>query len=95
MNSASTCLSILVGQGAVTFAQKSGLTVVDPLTLISDRARQEWQEWKTRFLSSELILPVKTVQSQPGEYVKPSVLGDTVGAVAIDCHANVAAGVSR
>ncbi|KAI6046053.1 nucleophile aminohydrolase [Pisolithus marmoratus] len=79
----------LVSSGARSFAMQSGLETVDPESMISKRAKEDWQKWIERYngvrqgtMSESTALPNCAIQ-------------DTVGAVAWDSCGNVAAGVSR
>lgn len=80
---------MLVSGGARAFADKRGIACVTPDTLVSDRARAEWQMWKTR-LDAALSGNVPAHDKQDLRRVQ-----DTVGAVAWDRQADLAAGVSR
>lgn len=75
----------LVASGACSFASSQGIQTVAPNEMISPRATQEWQKWKSRLDHSDdgdpRNLPQDTMQ-------------DTVGAVAWDNEGNLTAGVS-
>ncbi|KAG1858195.1 nucleophile aminohydrolase [Suillus subluteus] len=75
----------LVASGAYSFASSQGIQTVAPNEMISPRATQEWQKWKSR-----LDHPV---DGDPGN-LPQDAMQDTVGAVAWDNEGNLAAGVS-
>lgn len=78
----------LVSSGARSFAVQSGVETVDPESMISKRAKVDWQKWIERYNEvREEIIP-KAIASPVG------AIQDTVGAVAWDNCGNVAAGVS-
>ncbi|KAG2043680.1 nucleophile aminohydrolase [Suillus americanus] len=75
----------LVASGAYSFASSQGIQTVTPNEMISPRATQEWQKWKSR-----LDHPV----DGDSESLPQDAMQDTVGAVAWDNGVNLAAGVS-
>jgi len=80
----------LVGAGAQTFAQSSGIEIVPPESLISPRAKADWTKWTMRLERSKAGEPaVDESESLPEEAMQ-----DTVGAVALDARGNMAACVS-
>ncbi|GJE92216.1 N-terminal nucleophile aminohydrolase [Phanerochaete sordida] len=79
---------MLVSSGARAFAEERGIVCVAPDTLVSNRARAEWQMWKTR-LDAALSDNVQAHDKQDLRRVQ-----DTVGAVVWDRQAGLAAGVS-
>jgi beta-aspartyl-peptidase (threonine type) len=85
-------LVLLTGAGAEAFAVRCGVPLVDNGDLIVDRERRRWERWRadgTSYGAGESC----TVDggSGPGRRVGPS---DTVGAVALDAHGDLVAGVS-
>lgn len=76
----------LVASGAHSFASSQGIQTVAPNEMISPRATQEWQKWKSRLDNP--------VDGDPGS-LHQDAMQDTVGAVAWDNKGNLAAGVSR
>lgn len=71
---------LLVGEGAERFAQQHGMSLCDPESLIVERERRIWEEFKREGHTS-----VRDV-FEPRQ--------DTVGAVALDASGNIAAGLS-
>ena len=76
----------LVGKGANQFAKEMGVAVVPPEELLTEGGRQQWEEFK------QYRSVVKTQFSGPSE--SSDTDHDTVGAVAIDNHGNLAAATS-
>jgi taspase (threonine aspartase 1) len=76
----------LVASGAYSFASSQGIQTVAPDEMISPRATQEWQKWKSRLDDP--------VDGDPGS-LPQDAMQDTVGAVAWDNEGNLAAGVSN
>jgi L-asparaginase / beta-aspartyl-peptidase len=70
--------ALLVGDGAVRFAERNGLQLVDPRSLVSPRELRRWQESHGR----------------QSETWHREMFGDTVGAVAVDRNGCVAAGTA-
>lgn len=69
---------------------------VDPSTLISTRARHEWENWKRLF--DNAAHPTQDMTPAHSETDMQNSLNnrqDTVGAVAWDAQNRLAAGVSR
>lgn len=79
----------LASQGASLFAAERGLNMIDPASLISDKAHSEWAKWKARLQNAT---PSADSSSLPNGQ---SHLEDTVGAIACDEAGDLAAGVSR
>lgn len=79
---------MLVSSGARSFAMQNGLEMVDPESMISKRAKEDWQKWMERYndLREGMIPESKALLD--------AAIQDTVGAVAWDDCGNVAAGVS-
>jgi beta-aspartyl-peptidase (threonine type) len=78
---------LLVAQGAERFAESVGLPLCDPAELIVERERRRWAE----------LLAQEDFRTQDAFGAKPSALtnpSDTVGAVALDRHGQLAAGTS-
>ncbi|MGC8836838.1 MAG: isoaspartyl peptidase/L-asparaginase [Anaerolineae bacterium] len=70
---------LLVGQGAVQFAQEKGVPLVPPERLIVERERARWER----------------LRQQPAFQVRDAFgRADTVGAVALDVQGHLAAGTS-
>ncbi|KAL5528584.1 hypothetical protein ACEPAF_7720 [Sanghuangporus sanghuang] len=86
----------LVGPGAQAFATSTGLQLVNPDVLISERSRNEWQKWKARFKVAGSAGPDSVTIGPSAVTCGPehSILEDTVGAVACDTHGGLSAGVS-
>ena len=72
---------LLVAEGAVQFARSSGMGLCDPRELVVERELRLWEARRREMGSSE-----------GGGSSTPA--GDTVGAVAIDSHGDLAAGDS-
>jgi beta-aspartyl-peptidase (threonine type) len=72
---------LLVAEGAVQFARFSGMELCDPRELVVERELRLWEAQRREMGSSD------------GGGSSPAV-GDTVGAVAIDSHGDLAAGDS-
>lgn len=70
---------LIVAEGAERFAQECGIELIDPQTMITQEQFELWQELKRNPPTSQV------------SFHKPC---DTVGAVAIDDKANIAAGNS-
>ncbi|RMG62493.1 MAG: asparaginase [Calditrichaeota bacterium] len=71
----------LVGEGAVAFARSQGIPIVDTRDLLTKREREFFEQIRRD--------PTFTTR-KPFE----PLLGDTVGAVALDCQGNLAAATS-
>jgi beta-aspartyl-peptidase (threonine type) len=72
---------LLVADGAVQFALEAGMEECDNESLIVERERALWQAWRReKAREASVGLPVRHA--------------DTVGAVALDSHGNIAAGNS-
>jgi beta-aspartyl-peptidase (threonine type) len=85
-------LVLLTGVGAEAFAAGCGVPLVDNGDLIVDRERRRWERWRTDgtpYGDGETCTADDA--GSPGERVGPS---DTVGAVALDAHGDLVAGVS-
>ena len=82
----------MVGPGAYALAKEHRIEIVDPDSLIVERARRDWRKWKSR-------LRKETEGGHEGpEERKTSVetiMQDTVGSVACDDFGHMSAGVSR
>ena len=76
---------LLVGDGAALLA---GVRRVDPESMVSPRARREWQVWKARMVQGG-------AQGPRGDVEGLHARQDTVGAVVWDSSGGLAAGVSR
>jgi len=72
---------LLVAEGAVDFARAAGIEECNPHDLIVEREVRLWEEWQREKVSQDGSVQVAGV-------------GDTVGAVALDSHGNMAAGDS-
>jgi beta-aspartyl-peptidase (threonine type) len=72
-------LAVLVGPGAVQFGEARGVPVCEPDRMIAPLARRLWEEAPDRGWP-------------PGDGAE--LFGDTVGAVALDRHGNLAAATS-
>ena len=84
---------MLVSNGAHAFAEKRGIQCLPPDSLVCERARSEWHTWKTRLDSIDSTASSSNdIKSAAKELHR---MQDTVGAIAWDCNANIAAGVSR
>jgi len=70
--------AVLVGEGAQRFALQQDVIVCDPGALVSPRERQRWETMKGLDTSAWAA----------------ELFGDTVGAVALDQHGNLAAATS-
>jgi beta-aspartyl-peptidase (threonine type) len=70
--------AVLTGEGARAFAMEEGVSVCDPMELVSERERTRWESLRG---------------SDTSEWVR-EMFGDTVGAVAIDSGGRLAAGTS-
>ena len=68
-----------VGEGAERFAVENGIPLCDPADLVVERERQLWTDRR-----NSDVMPV----------MEPAHASDTVGAVAVDDHGNVAVGNS-
>ena len=85
---------MLIGQGTNDFAREMGVPEVDPLELVTELARKEWEEYK------KYKTVVSEVFNSPGELDhdkqtdQQNLSHDTVGAVAIDLRGNLAAATS-
>ena len=74
---------MLIGRGANLFAQEMGVPAVTPEELVTPKVREEFQRFKKY---STVVGEVFNREDLQGH--------DTVGAVAIDLHGNIAAGTS-
>jgi len=72
---------LLVGEGAVKFARESGMQECDPRELVVERELALWQARRREH------------ESHRGN-ILGSPVGDTVGAVAVDVHGDIASGGS-
>ncbi|XP_002731245.1 isoaspartyl peptidase/L-asparaginase-like [Saccoglossus kowalevskii] len=73
---------VLVGKGANMFAEEMGIEEVSVDSLVTDSARHDWEHYK------KFKVTVNEFFCSRGD---PH---DTVGAVAVDCHGNVACATS-
>jgi beta-aspartyl-peptidase (threonine type) len=82
-----------VGQGAEIFALQNGMPLVANAELIVPRERERLAAFQKAEAAGEHDT---TFSGKPGEAVPPSAKEshDTVGAVALDAHGNIAAGTS-
>ncbi len=74
---------MLIGEGANLFAKEKGVPEVDPDELVTAEAKEAYQTFKQY---SSVVDNVFNTDDNLGH--------DTVGAVAIDLHGNIAAGTS-
>jgi beta-aspartyl-peptidase (threonine type) len=72
---------LLVAEGAVEFARAAGVPECNPQELIVERELRLWEDWRREKVSLD--------GEAPGNGIR-----DTVGAVALDSHGNIAAGDS-
>ncbi len=72
-----------VGEGAERYAEENGVTLCNNEELVLDRELARWKGAK-----SQKFLTV------PSEFCGPTSSHDTVGAVAVDAHGNIAAATS-
>ncbi|KZT26681.1 N-terminal nucleophile aminohydrolase [Neolentinus lepideus HHB14362 ss-1] len=79
----------LTSLGARRFASSKGCEVVSPGTLVSPRARRQWQTWTERL---EHIMQGNAVSSDGSQAIHDKQ--DTVGAITLDAAGHLAAGVS-
>ena len=83
---------MLVSHGARNFAENCDVSCVPTDSMVSERARRDWELWKSR---------LDVLASQSGhslsEYKASGLhaIQDTVGAVVWDAAASLSAGVSR
>jgi beta-aspartyl-peptidase (threonine type) len=82
-----------VGTGAERFARQEGMTLIDNTDLIVPRERDRLMAFQKAEAAGEHDT---TFSGKPGEAAPPSAQQshDTVGAVALDIHGNIAAGTS-
>ena len=91
---------MLIGRGANDFAREMGVAEVEPGQLISEIARREWEEYSmfNKVVSEVFNSPKKGKSSSLHQTtVEEAMLcngHDTVGAVAMDLHGNLAAATS-
>jgi beta-aspartyl-peptidase (threonine type) len=78
-----------VGQGAEIFAVQNGMPLVDNAELIVPRERERLEIFQKAEAAGH---PDTTFSGKPGDPTNNS--HDTVGAVALDIHGNIAAGTS-
>lgn len=79
---------MLIGQGAEIFAAKQGLEIVDPSYFYT---QHRWNQLQKAIAKESILLDHDaSLDTLPGEDEKRG----TVGAVALDCHGNLAAGTS-
>ncbi len=79
---------MLIGQGAEIFAAKQGLEIVDPSYF---HTQHRWNQLQKAIAKESILLDHEVgLDTLPGEDEKRG----TVGAVALDCHGNLAAGTS-
>ncbi|ODT73617.1 MAG: beta-aspartyl-peptidase [Nitrosomonadales bacterium SCN 54-20] len=79
---------MLIGQGAEIFAVKQGLEIVDPSYFYT---QHRWNQLQKAIAKESILLDHDaSLDTLPGEDEKRG----TVGAVALDCHGNLAAGTS-
>ncbi len=79
---------MLIGQGAEIFAAKQGLEIVDSSYFYT---RHRWNQLQKAIAKESILLDHDAgLDTLPGEDEKHG----TVGAVALDCHGNLAAGTS-
>ena len=83
---------MLVAEGARAFVEGRDVPCVSPDALICGRARAEWDAWVDRLRAARDNRDAAAFAAATDELRR---LQDTVGAVAWDRHANLAAGVSR
>lgn len=76
-----------VAEGAERFAEEQGMALVDNSELILPR---EVERWKSAAEQRYLSVPAEFA----GETAPPMDSHDTVGAIALDCHGNIAAATS-
>ncbi|KAI9572214.1 nucleophile aminohydrolase [Boletus coccyginus] len=81
----------LVSSGARAFAQGNGIETVDATSMVSPRAKEDWQRWTKRYDE----VPSTDEPGADTTFLPQYVMQDTVGAVAWDAEGNMAAGVSR
>lgn len=79
---------MLIGQGAEIFAAKQGLEIVDPSYFYT---QYRWNQLQKAIAKDDILRDHDAgLDTLPGEDEKRG----TVGAVALDCHGNLAAGTS-
>jgi beta-aspartyl-peptidase (threonine type) len=85
----------LVGAGAEAFAAEHGMSLIDNSELVIDREREHLAQTQAR---QQQPSPLQNSSSQPATpatgAAHASVSHDTVGAVALDSHGNLAAATS-
>lgn len=79
-------LRLLASNGARDFAVSAHIEVVDPQTMISDRASEEWRRWSQMHRDQSMPVPHGS---------RSSILQDTVGCVIQDHTGKMSAGASR
>jgi beta-aspartyl-peptidase (threonine type) len=77
---------MLVGQGANDFAADMGVKEEDPSYLVTDLAREQWEEYQKYNTVIKDQFSASKLNDRYGH--------DTVGVVAMDIHGNLAAGTS-
>ena len=91
---------MLIGRGANDFAMEMGVAEVEPEKLISEIARREWEEYSkfNKVVSEVFNSPKKDKISCLHQTAVEEAVHrqghDTVGAVAMDLHGNLAAATS-
>jgi len=101
-----TAHCVLVGNGAVKFAKKNNVPILeDPMALISEYSKVKGAMFKAQSEDFQSILAasmntesatankLKNI-SEVKERLRRQDMHDTVGAVAIDCHGNIACATS-
>lgn len=79
-----------MGRGAYAFAKEHGIETVDPKTMITERARGDWQKWKSRLNNDPNDANLGDLSTETDTMVQ-----DTVGSVVCDDDGHMSAGVSR
>lgn len=91
---------MLIGQGANDFAREMGVAEVKPGELVTEEAKREWEDHAkfNRVVTDVFNSPKSEAGSsshRPHQTTAVHPLGhDTVGAVALDLHGNIAAATS-
>ncbi|MBL8501287.1 MAG: isoaspartyl peptidase/L-asparaginase [Nitrosomonas sp.] len=80
---------LLIGHGAETFAAEQGLAIVDPAYFYT---QHRWDQLQ-KAIAKEQVVRDHDMESAPSPPSGDEKHG-TVGAVALDCHGNLAAGTS-
>ena len=89
---------MLIGQGANDFAKEMGVAEVEPEQLVTEEAKREWEEFArfnkvvSEVFNSPTLHTPNIISSQ--EEAALHCGHDTVGAVALDHHGNMAAATS-